>query len=111
MNWQKHYQLNPRKRWLSPEQRVQLDDLVYQIIADTYANWKGTGRPEPKLTTTLLAYDVAENRRFGDMHLLRPNRRRTLVDASLRRLQAKGLVQSSLCGGERGDEVHCWEPV
>lgn len=108
MNWDRFS--NP-KRWLTADQRDQLDALLHRIITEAYDNYRRYGGREPTLTTSLLADDVAFNRMFDDLDVLRPERRRSLVDAALRRLQKRGLVTTSLCPGERHAEVKCWEPA
>lgn len=102
---------NPRRRWLTPEQRDELDDLLHHIIVEVYDNYRQYGNREPVLTTSLLVDDVTFNHGFADFNALSPKRRRSLVDAALRRLQRRGLITSSLCSGERRAEVHCWEPL
>lgn len=111
MDWERFS--NP-KRWLTSEQRAELDDLVLKIITDSYKLYREHGGREPTLTTTYIVEDITTNRPFGreaGFNLLKPARRRNLVSASLRRLSSRGLLSSSLCPGERHAEVKCWEPT
>jgi hypothetical protein len=108
MNWLRYP--NP-SRWLTDEQRRQLDDMLLKIIIESYARYREYGGREPSLTTSYLVDEVTNNRRMLALDILRPTQRRSLVDSSLRRLLRRGLVTTSLCTGERHAEVKCWEPV
>lgn len=107
------------RQGLSSEDSKWIEDILLEVIRDTYKNWHSRLKwdpkyPEPALTSAYLREVLEQSRMPDDFKFAVKSGRDSMVRSALTRLERRGLLKHTIGPGAfhgGASEARCWEPV